>query len=173
MTPETCGLTVTVAAGVTVPRASSVIGTSATVAVATPTVVAGRPPRPPPKPPGPPGPPDLLEWLSETALGVYVAEYGRTGFQGGLQAYRRAANSDNLADTQTYAGRTVDVPTIFVSGASDWGVYQAAGALEAMQQRACTHLLGVHLIEGAGHWVQQEQPEATARLLLDLLGVEV
>src|ERR1700744_4611605 len=54
MTPPTCGVTVTVASGVTVPRASMVIGTSASIAVAIPTVVCGRPP---PRPPGPPGPP--------------------------------------------------------------------------------------------------------------------
>ena len=44
MVPETCGVTVTVAAGVTVPRPSMVIGMSVRVAVATPTVVDGRPP---------------------------------------------------------------------------------------------------------------------------------
>ena len=38
-----------------------------------------------------------------------------------------------------------------------------------MQASACTHMLGVHLVDGAGHWVQQEQPEETARLLLEFL----
>jgi pimeloyl-ACP methyl ester carboxylesterase len=30
-------------------------------------------------------------------------------------------------------------------------------------------MLGVHLVEGAGHWVQQEQPEQVTRLLLAFL----
>ncbi len=50
ITPETCGRTVTVAAGVTVPSASRVTGTSASRAGAMPTVVGGRPPRRPKAP---------------------------------------------------------------------------------------------------------------------------
>ena len=38
-----------------------------------------------------------------------------------------------------------------------------------MQTSACTRMLGCHLVEGAGHWVQQEQPEAVSRLLLEFL----
>jgi pimeloyl-ACP methyl ester carboxylesterase len=40
---------------------------------------------------------------------------------------------------------------------------------EAMQARSCTKLLGCHLVDGAGHWVQQEQPAEVGRLLLDFL----
>jgi pimeloyl-ACP methyl ester carboxylesterase len=38
-----------------------------------------------------------------------------------------------------------------------------------MQRTACTRMLGCHLIEGAGHWVQQEQPGEVNRLLLQFL----
>jgi pimeloyl-ACP methyl ester carboxylesterase len=38
-----------------------------------------------------------------------------------------------------------------------------------MQQNACTRMLGCHLIDGAGHWVQQEQPEPVTALLLQFL----
>ena len=50
-----------------------------------------------------------------------------------------------------------------------WGSYQNPGTLERMQEQACTDMRGVHMVEGAGHWVQQEQPEETSRLLLDFL----
>ena len=63
-----------------------------------------------------------------------------------------------------FSGRTIDVPSCFISGASDWGIHQRPGALEAMQRRACTQMIGCHLIEGAGHWVQQEQPRARQRI---------
>jgi len=43
------------------------------------------------------------------------------------------------------------------------------GSIERMQTTACTRMLGCHLIAGAGHWVQQEQPEKTVGLLLDFL----
>jgi pimeloyl-ACP methyl ester carboxylesterase len=38
-----------------------------------------------------------------------------------------------------------------------------------MEKAACTDMRGVHLIEGAGHWVQQEQPAEVSRLLLEFL----
>jgi pimeloyl-ACP methyl ester carboxylesterase len=38
-----------------------------------------------------------------------------------------------------------------------------------MQSQACTDLRGCHLVEGAGHWVQQEQPEKTSALLVEFL----
>ena len=73
------------------------------------------------------------------------------------------------AELEIFSGRTIDVPSCFIAGKSDWGVYQAPGALEKMQTSACTRMLGCHLVDGAGHWVQQEQPEAVSRLLLEFL----
>lgn len=67
------------------------------------------------------------------------------------------------------SGRTIDVPSCGIAGASDGGVYQHPGAFEMMQTAACTRMLGVHLVKGAGHCVQQEQPAATNKLLLELL----
>jgi pimeloyl-ACP methyl ester carboxylesterase len=58
---------------------------------------------------------------------------------------------------------------MFIAGASDWGVYQKPGELERMQSEVCTDFRGAHLIEGAGHWVQQEQPDEVNRLLLQFL----
>lgn len=105
-------------------------------------------------------------WLPDHALDVYVAEYARTGFQGALQWYRCATSGRFVAEQQLYAGRSIDVPSCFIAGASDWGVYQKPGDFEAMQSRACSRMLGCHLIEGAGHWVQQERPvEVLDRLL--------
>jgi pimeloyl-ACP methyl ester carboxylesterase len=66
----------------------------------------------------------------------------------------------------TFAGRTIDQPSMFVGGKSDWGVFQNPGAFERMQKTACTRMVGAHLVDGAGHWVQQEQPEQVTKLLL-------
>jgi pimeloyl-ACP methyl ester carboxylesterase len=68
-----------------------------------------------------------------------------------------------------FSGRTIDMPSLFVAGKSDWGVYQNPGDLEKMQKTACTRMLGAHLVNGAGHWVQQEQPEAVSQLLMQFL----
>lgn len=108
-------------------------------------------------------------WLPDDTLQVYSAEYGRTGFQGGLQWYRCATSPVFARELQTFAGLTIDVPACFIAGRKDWGVHQSPGAFEAMQTRACTDLRGVHLVDGAGHWVQQEQPEKVTALLLAFL----
>jgi pimeloyl-ACP methyl ester carboxylesterase len=112
------------------------------------------------------------KWLSDDEVGVYVTEYSRTGFIGALQGYRvrRGTNPRTLAELRTFAGRTIDIPACFIAGKSDWGSFQTPGALEAMQSTVCTDWRGTHFVEGAGHWVQQEQPEATAKLLLAFFG---
>lgn len=108
-------------------------------------------------------------WLPDAQLSVYSAEYTRTGFQGGLQWYRCGTSGRFLPELEMFSGRSIDVPSCFISGKSDWGIYQRPGAFEAMQRAACTRLLGCHLIEGAGHWVQQEQPEKVSELLIAFL----
>ena len=115
-----------------------------------------------------PGEIAACRWLTEDELSVYSGEYQRTGFQGGLQWYRCRTQGVN-ADLGVFAGRTIDVPAMFVAGKSDWGIYQTPGAIERMQQSACTRMRGCHLLDGAGHWVQQEQPERVSELLIDFL----
>jgi pimeloyl-ACP methyl ester carboxylesterase len=108
-------------------------------------------------------------WLPDNELAYYAREYARTGFQGGLQWYRCGTSGAFTAEMQTWSGRTIDVPSCFISGQQDWGVHQRPGVFEAMQKRACTNMIGCHLIDGAGHWVQQEQPAEISRLLVEFL----
>ncbi|HXO92403.1 MAG TPA: alpha/beta hydrolase [Stellaceae bacterium] len=108
-------------------------------------------------------------WLPEKELAVYSAEYQRTGFQGGLQWYRSRTGGRFEGELQLFSGRSIDVPSIFIAGKSDWGTYQRPGNFERMQQSACTQMLGCHLIDGAGHWVQQEQPARVSELLIEFL----
>jgi pimeloyl-ACP methyl ester carboxylesterase len=111
------------------------------------------------------------KWLTDAELEVYVTEYARTQFTGALQGYRVRRGSDpkSIAEMLTFSGRTIDVPSMFIGGKSDWGVYQTPGAVERMQNSACTRMVGVHLVDGAGHWVQQEQPERVSTLLTRFL----
>jgi pimeloyl-ACP methyl ester carboxylesterase len=109
-------------------------------------------------------------WLPERELAVYAIEYERTGFQGGLQWYRRGTGGIDTAELQLFSRRTIDVPSIYIAGKSDWGTYQRPGNFERMQESVCTRMLGCHLIDDAGHWVQQEQPERVSELLIEFLG---
>jgi len=111
------------------------------------------------------------KWLTDTEVDVYVTEYSRTGFTGALQGYRVRRGSDpkSIAEMHTFSGRTIDVPSMFIAGKSDWGVDQTPGAVESMRNNACTRMVGFHLVDGAGHWVQQEQAEQVSELLIGFL----
>jgi len=109
------------------------------------------------------------KWLPDRELKVYSDEYGRTGFQGGLNWYRVRTGGKVTGELEVFTGRTVDVASTFISGRSDWGIYQTPGAIERMQKSACTNMKEIHLIEGAGHWVQQEKADEVNRLLVQFL----
>lgn len=110
-----------------------------------------------------------LTWMTDDELAVYANEFARTTFRGGLEWYRRGTSRADAPALELLAGRTIDQPSAFIAGAADWGVFQNPGALERMQDSACTAMRGVELIDGAGHWVQQERPEATADALIRFL----
>jgi pimeloyl-ACP methyl ester carboxylesterase len=108
-------------------------------------------------------------WLPDDELRIYSEEFSRTEFQGGLQWYRSTVDPLAVARLQEFSGRSIDVPCCFIAGKSDWGTYQSPGALDTMSSSACSEFRGIHIIEGAGHWVQQEQPAAVGELLIHFL----
>lgn len=118
---------------------------------------------------GPHMPAAAPAWLPDEELGVYAAEYARTGFQGGLNWYRGRIAGLHAQDLATFAGRQIEVPARFIAGRQDWGIYQSPGGFEAMMGQAFAQPRGAHLIDGAGHWVQQEQAGAVTDLLLEAL----
>lgn len=116
-----------------------------------------------------PGEIAACRWLPDAGLAVYAGEYARTGFQGGLNWYRCRTQGGHERELALFAGRTIDVPSLFIAGARDWGIQQVPGALARMQSEACTQMIGCDLIDGAGHWVQQERPAEVVAALLRLL----
>jgi pimeloyl-ACP methyl ester carboxylesterase len=108
-------------------------------------------------------------WLSDAELAVYTAEFARTGFQGSLNWYRCITDSSQMDELRMFDGARIRVPACYIAGAADWGIYQSPGALERMQHDVCARMQGVHLLEGAGHWVQQERASEVSSLLLDFL----
>ena len=99
-----------------------------------------------------------LRWLPDSDLEIYVNEFGRTGFQGGLNWYRVMTDPEWQKDLDVFAGKKLEVPILCISGTKDWLIYQTPGAVDNMKD-ACTDFRGIAWIEGAGHWPQQEAPE--------------
>jgi pimeloyl-ACP methyl ester carboxylesterase len=104
---------------------------------------------------------------------VYASTFARTGFQGGLNYYRCALApppAERVDELVALSDLRVSVPAAFIAGARDWGVYQTPGAVEKMRRLCGMESEDLVLIEGAGHWVQQEAPERVIAELLRFLG---
>lgn len=108
---------------------------------------------------------DACLWLDRAELETYTSEFKRVGLQGGLNWYRRSTSTEEQTALAEFHGKKIQAPLAFVGGAQDWGVRQAPGALEVMEAQASVDYRGTHLIENAGHWVQQEQPEAVLEVI--------
>lgn len=114
-------------------------------------------------------------WLSEEDLDYLVEEYMRPGadtaFIGGLNSYR--AMDINWEHDPDYGRATVTTPALFVCGEKDPVLQMITPkSLETMPDRV-PELRGTHLIANAGHFVQQEQPEAVNDALLAFLRSEL
>ncbi|MEV0541074.1 alpha/beta hydrolase [Nocardia salmonicida] len=106
------------------------------------------------------------EWLTEEELNFYAREFGRTGFQGALNWYAALTLPNPAAQRDS----RIEVPTQFIAGRSDWGVWQSPGALRTMADVVCARFAGSVLIPDAGHWVQQEQPRPVIEQISRFLG---
>jgi len=109
-------------------------------------------------------PEKLPDWLRDDDLEVYASTFERTGFRGGLNWYRNFDRNWEL--TPELSGVRVEVPALFVAGAGDPVLGMAS--LDPMREWV-TDLRDVVLVAGAGHWVQQEEPEAVNAALLQFL----
>jgi pimeloyl-ACP methyl ester carboxylesterase len=121
--------------------------------------------------PGPEGfiermaePDGLPDWLSQEELDHYTAEFTRTGFTGGVNWYRNLDRnwklSAHLADAK------VEVPSLFIGGADDPVLVMSPPGVN--DEHLADHRGNV-IIDGAGHWVQQEKPDEVNTALLEFL----
>ncbi|MER6382597.1 alpha/beta hydrolase [Streptomyces sp. NPDC001250] len=105
-------------------------------------------------------------WLGEGELDFLAGEFERSGMTGALNRYR---NMDrDWADLADYGGAPIRQPSLFIGGALDASLAWLADAVTAYPQ-TLPGLLGSHILDGCGHFVQQERPEETNRLLIDWL----
>lgn len=108
----------------------------------------------------------LPSWLTEDELDVYAGEFERTGLTGALNRYR---NMDrDWADLTAHHGAALTQPSFFAGGALDASTTWMSDAIEAFPH-TLPGLVSSHLLEGCGHWIQQERPEEVNRLLTEWL----
>jgi len=107
-------------------------------------------------------------WLSEADLDYYTAEFERSGFRGPINRYRNAER--DWAELPELASELVTQPALFVAGTRDPVLRFARGRnLADLMDPYFTDLRAKVLIEGAGHWVQQERPREVNAALLEFL----
>ncbi|MEV1019231.1 alpha/beta hydrolase [Streptomyces sp. NPDC050264] len=108
----------------------------------------------------------LPDWLGEPELDFYAGEFERTGLSGALARYR---NMDrDWADLEAYDGAPITQPSLFIGGALDASTTWLADAIDAYP-KTLPGLVASHILDGAGHWLQQERADEVNRLLLEWL----
>lgn len=111
-------------------------------------------------------PKQLPSWLSEADLDYYTAEFERAGFRGGLNWYRNFDRNWELM--AAWENAPITVPALFVAGTADGVITMARAALDALP-RNVPNLRKTVLLDGCGHWTQQERPAEVNAALLEFL----
>jgi pimeloyl-ACP methyl ester carboxylesterase len=106
-------------------------------------------------------------WLSDADVDVYTSEFEHSGLRGPLNRYRNVDR--DWADLAAFRGARIDVPALFIGGDRDgptmWGAPAIANFATTLPQ-----LYRSIILEGCGHWTQQERPAEVNAALIDFLG---
>jgi len=111
-------------------------------------------------------PDSLPDWLSEEDLAFYVGEFERTGFTGGLNRYRNVDR--DWADLAAWDHAAITVPAAFIGGSHDGPTLLGQAAIDRFGE-SLPRLWRSEILDGCGHWTQQERPAEVNRFLLDFL----
>jgi epoxide hydrolase A/B len=112
-------------------------------------------------------PKDLPAWLREEDVDKMVSEYRRTGFRGGLNWYRNIDRNWEL--TAPWHHAQIGQPALFIAGTRDPVIAGKRGEIAIEQMAKAVPGVRKVLIEGAGHWIQQERPHEVNAALLEFL----
>ena len=111
-------------------------------------------------------PDQLPDWISVADLDFYVAEFERTGLTGGFNYYR---NLDALLGCmEPYLDRTIEQPSLYITGEFDAIAGNNSKSHKTMRD-SLPDLRGLHVLEGAGHWIQRERSNDVSELLIGFL----
>ena len=111
---------------------------------------------------------ELPDWLSEADIAYFTDAYRTSGFRGGLNWYRNLDRNWEL--TAPWQGAQIQQPSLFVAGSMDSVITGLIGAKRVTElERVLPNLRQKLIIEGAGHWVQQERPDEVNAALIGFL----
>lgn len=110
----------------------------------------------------------LPRWLTEAELAHFVAAYQKSGFRGGLNWYRNIDRNWEL--TAPWQGAQITQPSLFIAGAKDAVITGLIGAKRVADlERVLPKLKRKLIIDGAGHWIQQERADQVNAALISFL----
>jgi len=110
----------------------------------------------------------LPNWLTEADIAEFAAGYAVSGFRGGLNWYRNLDRNWEL--TAPWQDAQIRQPSLFIAGSNDSVITGLIGAKRvADMERVLPNLKQKLIIEGAGHWIQQERPDEVNQALIAFL----
>src|SRR5215469_8534481 len=117
---------------------------------------------------GMPIPSALPSWLNAADVDFYADEFARTGFRGGLNWYRNIDRNWEL--TAPFAGAQVAVPALYMAGDRDLVVaFRGMDKVIGNLQQLVPQLHSTLMLQGCGHWTQQERPAEVNTAMIDFL----
>lgn len=113
-------------------------------------------------------PTSLPPWISEEEANVYVEQFSKSGYRGGLSWYRNIARNRELLSA--FSGMKINVPALYASGDRDLVLaFQGMDKVIAELPQNVPLLQETVLFSGCGHWVQQERPQEVNAAILGFL----
>lgn len=107
-----------------------------------------------------------MAWMTDDDFDFYLGEFERTGLTGGFNRYRNITRDHHELSAWRFA--PITVPSLFIGGDCDGPTILGSKAIENFGNNL-PNLVGSHILENCGHWVQQEHPEVVNRLLIDFI----
>jgi pimeloyl-ACP methyl ester carboxylesterase len=110
----------------------------------------------------------MPDWLGEADLSHFIEAYRKSGFRGGLNWYRNIDRNWEL--TAPWQGAQIHQPSLFIAGSNDSVITGLIGAKRVTElERVLPNLRQKLIIDGAGHWIQQERPREVNAALIEFL----
>ena len=112
-------------------------------------------------------------WLTQEDMDYFVTEFEQSGFRGPFNRYR--AQDIDFEELQEFKGVSYPLPACFITGTLDpvnfFARDESASADDILEAFTKNYddLRKVEIIDGIGHWTQQESPELVTKHMLDFL----